>query len=184
MNGIYVDWSEDSDFFDLGCPNTIHHTKYGYGWATLPGNITDLAGKKCAPYTGCDICEADSGQVNPIYNNAHPTLYSGYTEETRCEIARKTDCVLVRKISGPNDEWYITLTDCGFDVLPDIAAAFLIADNDIPSYILLHLNYDYCKKQLSPELFRKTEDAIKATMRSHQTLTQSWIDARKLEAAT
>ena len=105
-------------------------------------------------------------------------------QEVRCEIARKTDCVLVRKISGPSDEWYITLTDCGFDVLPDIAAAFLIADGNIPSYILLGLNYDYCKKQLSPELFRKTEDAIKATLRSHQSQAQRWIDARKLEVAT
>ena len=179
MSAIYIDWNEDCDFYDLGCPNTIHHAKYGFSWETAHESTTDIAGNKCSPYQGCEICENDSGQVAPIYNYAHIASLSDYTEETRCEIARKTACVLVRKISGPNDEWYIALAECGFDASPDTAAAFLIADGRIPSYILLGLDYDWCKKHLSTELFSQVEDAIKLTLRNHQALAQRWIDTKK-----
>ena len=185
MSAIYINWAEDSDFFDLGCPNTIHHIKYGFDWATAHGSTTDLAGNKCSPYQGCKICDEDSGQVEPIYNYAHIAALSNYTAETRCEIAHKTDCVLVRKTSGPTDEWYIALTGCGFDATPDIAAAYLIADNAIPSYILLDLNYNYCKKTLSAELCRGIEDEIKEVLKQHKVQAQRWIDAKKkLEVTT
>ena len=182
MSAIYINWTEDSDFFDLSCPNIMHHTKYGYDWTTSRGDITDLAGKKCAPYTGCDICDEDTGFLEPIGNYIYRTSRDKYNYDQRCMIARKTDCILVRKTNVSDniaEEWYIAPTRYGFDMAPDIVASYLIADYSIPSEMLLSLDYSYCKQCLEPELFAKIEAQIVETATRHAAMLKYWQDAEQ-----
>lgn len=186
MSAIYINWTEEGDFFDLTCPNIIHHTKYGYDWATPRGSILDLAGHKCMPYTGCDICDEDTGSLEPVGSYIYRAATDKCTYDQRCKIAKKTDCIIIRKTDIPakehKEEWYIAPTRYGFDMAPDVVAAYLIADCRIPSDMLLSLDYSYCKQCLEPELFAQIKVQIAETITRQKALLKYWQDAEQKTA--
>lgn len=171
--GIMFDWSENfkengESVFDLSCPNTEHHNRFGCGWETEYEATEDTNGDKCEPYQGCPCCEDDSGNLAPMMNFIYPLDYQGFMEgeegeAKRVKIASETNCVCVYK--EDTDEWFLTLTGGGMDLSPSIAYAYVIAQKWLPVYLLQQLSPGWCKDSLSEEHFKELRSiCIEQTM--------------------
>lgn len=164
--GIMFDWSKnynenDEPTFDLTCPNSEHHDKFGYGWETKYEATEDTNGDKCEPYQGCPCCEDDSGNLAPMMNFIYPLDYKGFIEgdegkAKRVKIASETNCVCVYK--EDTDEWFLTLTGGGMDLSPSIAYAYVIAQKWLPVDLLQELSPGWCKDSLSEEHFKELRE--------------------------
>jgi len=161
---ISFDWSENYDKesneprFNLDCPNTDHHNKFGYSWETKYESTKDLNGNKCKPYQGCDCCEDDSGHLEPMMNFIYPLDYVGFMEgkegeQKRIEIASKTNCICIQ--DNESEEWYLALTGGGMDLSFSIAHAFMIAQKCLPIDLLNTLNAGWCKDNLDSKTFKE-----------------------------
>lgn len=166
---ISFDWSknysEDGESrFNLDCPNTEHHEKYGRDWETTYEATQDLNGEKCEPYEGCQCCEDDSGNLAPMMNFIYPLDYQGLvTKEKQIELAQ-TNCILVQE--NETDDYFLTLTGGGMDLSPSIAYAFMIAQKWLPLDLINELNPGWCKCQLSEKKFKQLRNIIREQLNS------------------
>ena len=151
MTIIMIDeW--DTEVFDLECPNTDHHDRYGYHWETEYESETDSNGDPCEPYEGCPDCEDDSGYLAPMSNYGHIIDYDGMiTDEIRKKIASETPCILVQ--NNKTGQWLIALTGGGMDLSPRIAYAYVLAQKWLPLDLMESLDREYCRQELGAEKF-------------------------------
>ena len=168
MVSIHIDWTEEDEKedFNLECPNTNHHERFGTDGETEEGATTDLNGDPCEPYEQCKACEYDSGYVRPIVNHGHIIDYDGMiTDEIRLKIALETACVLVQ--NNKTDDWFIALTGCGMDLGPDVAYSYVLAQKWLPLDLMEKLDVGWCKTQLSKEQFEKLSTIMKEQSARH-----------------
>lgn len=177
VNSISFDWSENYDEntgeskFNLDCPNTDHHEKYGYRWETAYEATIDTNGDECEPYEGCPTCEDDSGNLDPMMNYLYPLDYKGFVDEgfdeesrirnqkTRVKIASETNCICVE--DNKTGEWFLTLTGGGMDLSPSIGYAFYLAQKWLPADFLINdLKAGWCKDSLSSENFEELKKVV------------------------
>ena len=176
VNAISFDWSENYDEntgesrFNLDCPNTIHHEKYGYHWETAYEATQDKEGNKCEPYQGCPCCEDDSGNLAPMMNYLYPLDYQGMvTQEKQIELAQ-TNCILVEENS--TGDYFLTLTGGGMDLSPSIAYAYYKAQKWLPLELLHELKAGWVKDSLSTEKFEELKDVIVEQLQNQVSRTQ------------
>ena len=166
VNAISFDWSENygengEPRFNLDCPNTEHHQKYGYNWeteynATTPANGEE--GETCKPYEGCQCCEDDSGNLAPMMNYLYPLDYQGLvTDEIKIELAQ-TNCILVEEES--TGDYFLTLTGGGMDLSPAIAWAYYKAQKWLPAEFIQEIKAGWCKDSLTKEKFEELKALI------------------------
>ena len=161
---INFDWSENFDEntgeqrFNLDCPNTEHHNKYGNGWDTAYEATEDTNGDKCKPYQGCPCCEDDSGYLAPMMNYLYPLDYQGMvTQEIQIELAQ-TNCMLVQENS--TDDYYLVLNGGGMDLSPSIAWAYYKAQKWLPVSLLQELKAGWVKDSLDESKFEELKSLI------------------------
>ena len=196
---ISFDWSENRDengesIFNLECPNTRHHEKYGLGWETEYEATKDLEGNKCKPYQGCPTCEDDSGYLAPMMNFIYPLDYDGMVNDDgadseenrkrRIEIAEKTNCVCVE--NQKTGEWFLALTGGGMDLSFSIAHAYMIAQKWLPIELLSELNAGWAKCNMSNKDFKKLRvicrQQIKMEISKFRELEKKWnLPIEKIE---
>lgn len=161
VTAINFDWSENYNEngeakFNLDCPNTEHHEKYGRGWETEYNSTTPANGEEdetCKPYEGCPCCEDDSGNLAPMMNYIYPLDYQGLvTEEIRIELAQ-TNCMLVEEES--TGDYFLVLNGGGMDLSPAIAWAYYKAQKWLPLDLLHELKAGWVKDSLSSEKFEE-----------------------------
>lgn len=166
VTAISFDWSENYDEngqsrFNLDCPNTEHHEKYGYHWETKYESTTPAKGEEgetCEPYQGCPCCEDDSGNLAPMMNYIYPLDYQGLiTQQTRIELAQ-TNCILVEEES--TGDYFLTLTGGGMDLSPSIAYAYYKAQKWLPSAFLQEIKAGWCKDSLGKKEFEELKAVI------------------------
>ena len=151
MTHIMIDdWHTDE--FDLDCPNTEHHDRYGYHWETEYESETDTKGNPCEPYEGCPTCEDDNGRLEPMNFAGHIIDYDGMiTDEIRKKIAFETACILVQ--NNKTGQWLIALTGGGTDLGPHIAYAYVLAQKWLPLDLMGSLDREYCRQELGAAKF-------------------------------
>jgi len=164
VTAISFDWSENynentgDQRFNLDCPNTNHHEKYGRGWETAYEATEDLNGDECKPYEGCPCCEDDSGNLAPMMNYLYPLDYQGLvTQEIQIELAQ-TNCMLVQENS--TDDYFLVLNGGGMDLSPAIAWAYYKAQKWLPISLLQELKAGWVKDSLSTEKFEELKNLI------------------------
>lgn len=180
MTSVTIDWEEARDNFNLDCPNTEHHERYGIEWETPYESTTDRNGDPCEEYEGCPVCEDDCGQVIPMMNYGHIITYDGMiTDAVRLKIAKETACVLVQ--NNKTDRWFIALMGGGMDLSPHIAYAYFLAQKWLPLDLLEELRAEWCKIELSKEKFEELRAVVKqqsmAAASAFTDTSRNWIDA-------
>ncbi len=170
---IDFDWSENFDEntgeqrFNLDCPNTEHHNKYGNGWDTAYEATEDTNGEECAPYQGCPCCEDDSGYLAPMMNYLYPLDYQGLiTQEIQIELAQ-TNCMLVQENS--TDDYYLVLNGGGMDLSPSIAWAYYKAQKWLPVSLLQELKAGWVKDSLEESKFEELKSLIVEQLASEKS---------------
>lgn len=175
VTAIDFDWSENMDEngesrFNLDCPNTDHHEKYGNGWETQYEATEDLNGEKCEAYQGCPCCEDDSGYLAPMMNYLYPLDYQGLvTQEIQIELAQ-TNCMLVEENSTGN--YFLVLNGGGMDLSPSIAYAYFKAQKWLPLDLLHEIKAGWVKDSLSSEKFEELKAVIVEQLQSQISRTQ------------
>ena len=160
MVSVELDFGKNEfEGVDLECPNTEHHKRFGSGWDTEFGATKDIHGNQCKPYEGCPACTEDSGSIEPLFSYGH-IVEDHYmiTDELRTKIASETPCALVESMD--TEEWFIILTGAGMDFSPQIAYAYVLAQNRIPLDLLAGLNVTWCRQTLSSEQFTAVQECI------------------------
>ncbi|NIQ17031.1 MAG: hypothetical protein GTO02_22395 [Candidatus Dadabacteria bacterium] len=142
---VNVDWTEDSERYELNCPNGKFHEENGYGWENL---------KNKKNFDGCPCCEDDSGYLQPMMNYVYPLDYTGMVDNDKCiEIASETNCILIEEKN--TGDWVIALTGGGMDLSFDIARAFMIAQKWLPKDLIDDLRPDWCKQNMPAKEYAK-----------------------------
>lgn len=175
MIAINFDWSTNynengESRFNLDCPNTDHHEKYGRGWETQYEATQDQNGDQCEPYQGCPCCEDDSGNLAPMMNYIYPLDYQGLvTQEIQIELAQ-TNCMLVEE--NETGDYFLVLNGGGMDLSPAIAYAYFKAQKWLPLDLLHELKAGWVKDSLSSEKFEELKAVIVDQLPSHISRSQ------------
>jgi len=199
--GISFDWSENYNengeaVFNLTCPNSEHHDKFGCGWETKYNATEDKNGDPCEPYEGCPCCEDDSGNLAPMMNFIYPLDYQGMVDEgydgesrkenveRRIKIASETNCICVE--NQKTGEWFLTLTGGGMDLSFSIAHAYMIAQKWLPIHLLSQLSAGWCKDNMSKKDFQQLRticrEQLKNEISKFREMKQKWdIPMEKIE---
>ena len=111
-------------------------------------------GNPCEPYEGCQICEDDSGQLEPVMLYGHIlTTDIMINDNTPLKIATETACALIQ--NNKTGQWFIALMGGGMDLSPHIAYAYVLAQKWLPDDMLETLSMSWCKTELDKGQFEK-----------------------------